>query len=82
MTAIPRRGTSPWPEPSIFSAHFALLFGKTLSDVTGNSAFTSEANFAAKTPLVAHKDSLRIFLFAFVAQVAHDVHFNFADAFK
>ena len=35
-----------------------------------------------KDALVAHKDSLRIFLFAFVAQVAHDVQFNFADAFK
>ena len=27
----PTRGTSPWPEPSIFSAHFALLFGKNKS---------------------------------------------------
>ena len=32
--------------------------------------------------LVAHKVSLRIFLFALVAQVAHDVQFNYADAFK
>ena len=40
------------------------------------------SELSCKDALVAHKDSLRIFLFAFVAQVAHDVQFNFADAFK
>ena len=37
---------------------------------------------SVKDALVAHKVSLRIFLFALVAQVAHDVQFNYADAFK
>ena len=90
----PTRGTSPWPEHSIFSAHFALLFGKIkkrkirtwpffhlswastcrlgmaiTTQVTLESglplpdamlrlnsycAFTSEANWATKSPEVIH----------------------------
>ena len=49
---------------------FGLLYVHTRSDQS------------VKDALVAHKVSLRIFLFALVAQVAHDVQFNYADAFK
>ena len=42
----------------------------------------TRSDHSVKDALVAHKVSLRIFLFALVAQVAHDVQFNYADAFK
>ena len=50
--------------------------------VSCHCAFTIRSELSCKDALVAQKDSLQIFLFAFVAQVAHNVQFNFADAFK
>ena len=64
----------PWLPLSVLfipiNVQLALLYVHTRSD------------HSVKDALVAHKVSLRIFLFALVAQDAHDVQFNYADAFK
>ena len=59
------------------------LFATVVSAAWFNCSFlTVRPHQERPDALVAHKVSLRIFLFALVAQVAHDVQFNYADAFK